>query len=65
MATNQKYQSSKMDDESYNARVQDWNLLKVFHVIAQHNGLTRAAEALSRNSLRSPLRFVAWKIGLV
>jgi len=48
MAINQKHRGSKMDDESYNARAQDWNLLKIFHVIAQHNGLTRAAEVLSR-----------------
>ncbi len=48
MAIEHKSIPPRFSSEAHFARRIDWNLLKVFHFIATHNGLTRAADALSR-----------------
>jgi LysR family transcriptional regulator, transcriptional activator for bauABCD operon len=49
------------------ARTLDWNLLKVFHEIVDANGLTRAAEELSRKqpAISLALRRLEDQLGVV
>lgn len=67
MANDYKTVPSGFDGEAQFSRRIDWNLLKIFHVIATHNGVTRAATAMARKqpTVSLALRRLEEQLGVI